>query len=73
MASDDSARRRQKKVEDALNKAKKEQSKQKGYSYKNKPTPGSEPIKFDPSNRSRESSTYRKKLKITGDYDERSA
>lgn len=73
MADDDSARRRQKKVEDALNKAKKEQSKQKGYSYKNKPTPGSEPIKFDPSNRSKESSTYRKKLKITGDYDERSA
>ena len=73
MASDDSAARRQKKVEDALNKAKKEQSKQKGYSFKNKPTPGSEPIKFEPSNRSRESSTYRKKLKITGDYDERSA
>ena len=70
MADDDSARRRQKKVEDALNKAKK---KQKGYSFRNKPTPGSEPIKFDPSNRSKESSTYRKKSKITGDYDERSA
>ena len=61
MADDDSARRRRKKVEDALNKAKKEQSKQKGYSFKNKPTPGSEPVVYKPP------FNNKKKSRVTGD------
>ncbi len=58
MASDDSAQRRQKKVEDVLNKAKK---KQKGYSFKNKPTPGSEPVVF------KKPFNNKKKVRVTGD------
>ena len=68
----------QKKIADALKKAKKNQSKQQGYSFRNKPTPGSEPIVFRKPpesdgfrgtyNRSGESASF-KKSKITGDYD----
>ena len=58
MAPDDSAARRQKKVEDVLNKAKK---KQKGYSFKNKPTPGSEPVVF------KKPFNNKKKVRVTGD------
>ena len=72
----------QKKIADALKKAKKNQSKQQGYSFRNKPTPGSEPIVFRKPpesdgfrgtyNRSGESASF-KKSKITGDYDKFSA
>tara|TARA_B100001989_G_C24516087_1_gene453218 strand:- start:68 stop:1495 length:1428 start_codon:yes stop_codon:yes gene_type:complete len=56
MAPDDSAARRQKKVEDILDKVKK---KQKGYSFKNKPTPGSEPVVF------KEPFNNKKKVRVT--------
>ena len=58
MAPDDSAARRQKKVKDVLDKAKK---KQKGYSFKNKPTPGSEPVVF------KKPFNNKKKVRVTGD------